>query len=927
MQFSRFGGAVSTIALILSAPAIAGEEVQYGKLPAWVAPVDIDTAIETGEDIVLYDRQVRLDGGVVTRYTDVAYEITDTQALQRYGTLQFSWLPDKGDLTMHRLELIRGEEVIDLLAQGVEPEVIRRERKLEKRSVDGRLTAVVAVPGMAVGDVLRMTTSTTLRDQALQDEMQATEGFVAEPTKLGFGRMRVSWPEGSDVSWGTMGDIDTPEVETRNGEQMIEIALPIEKPEEMPEDAPARFRVNPTIQFGTFGSWEDVSRVMAPHFTVEGTIAPDGEIAAQIDRIMAETDEPLERAALALRVVQDEISYLANGLNGGNYLPQSPQETWELRFGDCKAKSLLLLAMLRAMGIESEVVLVDIDFGDVVSISQPIPGAFDHMIVHARIAGEDYWLDGTDAGGRLATIYEVPDFVWALPLRTEGAGLQRMEQRWPEVADRTYKITYDLRPGVDLPAMYTIEMEARGSVGAQLRPIAVETDPLKLLGHAYDYFESLIDGVLYDVEYSYDEQSGVARAKAKGIIFESFNVERDTATLITDSATTNWSFTSDRARSAWRDIPVQIVGPYGVEQSVTYILPDGGEGAHIEGVQDLDTFAAGTKFLRKSELDGAEFRIIDSTANIPAEIAPEDIRAGKTAIRRIASGDPKIKITEPTRFWEIPDAEMVERMSPFFSAADRLVDVFDDQAGMYLFRAYMDIYARQYEASLDYLDQSIEMGASADAYSLRAGVYEYLGQMDEALADAERAFDLQGDIETASTLAQFLADSGRGDEALDLLDSLGLSGDDAVNAMVSWSELSGYAGREEEAWFRLQDLAIDRPDDVTILNSKCWLAGIWSYNVDEAKPICDEAVTLSGQSASVIDSRALLNYRLGDLDAAMADIDLALTKEPGIAATRYLRGLIRLERGDSKGREDILHATRISPEIERRYEAYGLKAK
>lgn len=924
MSFAKFGTAASVIAVALAAPAWAGDEVQYDAPPEWVAPIDMGTAADAGEDIVLYDRQVRLDGGVVTRYTDIAYNITNTQALQRFGTLQFAWLPDKGDLTFHRLELIRGDEVIDLLAQGVQPEVIRRERQLERRSVDGQLTAVVAVPGMEVGDILRMATSTTLRDQALQDEMQALEGVVAEPTRLGLGRLRVSWPADSDVVWGMMGDLEKPEVIEQGDDRLIEIILPIDKPEEMPQDAPARFRASPLLQFGTFASWEEVSQVMAPHFATQGAIAPGGEIDAEVKRIMATTDAPLERAALALELVQDEISYLLNGMDGGNYLPQSPQETWEKKFGDCKAKSVLLLAMLHEMGIEAEVVLADIDFGDAVSISQPVPGAFDHMIVHAKIDGKDYWLDGTDAGGRLATIDKVPDFTWVLPLRTEGAGLVRLEQRWPQMADRSYDVTIDMRAGVDLPTLYQIDFEARGGIGAQLRALAVENDAKTRISHANGFFDNIMDGVIYDAAYSYDDESGVAKVTAKGMTFGAFQLERDTATHAVASVATNWRFNPDRARSAWRDIPFRVGGPYTAEQDTTFLLPDDGKGVQIDGGTALDTQVAGTKFKRSSLLDDDTFTVSERVSFIPGEISPDDIREGKTATRRISSSDPKIKISGATRYWELDDQEIARRMAQFQPAGDQLIETYPEEANMYLVDAFISMFARQYEAALDDFSKVIELGATADAYINRAGVLLNLGRVDEALADAERAFDLQGDVGAASVLAQVMALSGRADDALDLLDSLGLTGDEAVDALAAWSELSGYVDRQEEAWYRLQDMLVDRPDDVGLLNSKCWLAGLWSYNLDEAKPVCDEAVTLSGQSASVIDSRAMLHYRMGNIDDALADIDLALSKEPELAASRYLRGVIRLEQGDKRGQEDILFAKRISPDIELRYAAYGL---
>nr|WP_298895812.1 DUF3857 domain-containing protein [uncultured Altererythrobacter sp.] len=925
MNFARFGAAVSIVAVAVAAPAMAGEEVQYGEVPEWVGSVDLDAAIAAREDVVLYDRQVRLDGGVVTRYTDIAYDINSTQALQNNGTLQFSWLPDKGDLTIHRLELIRDGEVIDLLEQGVEPEVIRRERELERRTVDGELTAVVAVPGMKVGDVLRMSTSTTLRDQALQDEMQAVEGVVAEPMRLGFGRIRILWPEGSDVSWGTMGDLETPEVTKAGDDNVIEIALPIEKPEEWPGDAPTRFTAGPALQFGTFQTWEDVSRVMAPHFTVEGKIAPGGEVAAEISRIMAATDVPVERAALALQSVQDEISYLANGMDGGNYLPQSPQETWELRFGDCKAKSLLLLAMLREMDIDADVVLVDSDMGDAVSISLPVPAAFDHMIVRARIDGVDYWMDGTSSGARLDSMYEVPDFGYALPLTDAGSGLVKLEQRWPKVADRSYEITYDMRGGVDLPSFFEVEMVSRGAAGAQLRGVAVETNARELLSHANSYFNRLVGGVVYDAEYSYDDDSGIGIATIKGITFEDFELERNIATLTAHGATTGWSFNPDRARSAWRDIPYQVGGPYTAERKVTYLLPDEGEGAELKGVADVDTMAAGTKFFRQSKLSGETYTINDRTSYIPAEIAATDIRAEKTAMRRLTSGDPKIRITDPTRSWELDDDEIAKRVRPFLDAAGNLVEAFDDDSNMLYFRAAMAGMARDYEIALQDINRAIELGADAEALAVRSEIYANMGMLDEALADAERAFDLQGDIATATSLASLLAIQGRGQEALDLIDSLGLSGDEAVDALSAWSELSGYAGQQEEAWYRLLDMAEERPDDTTVLNASCWMSGLWGYNLEEAAPFCDKAVTLSGQSASILDSRAHVKYRQGDFEGALADLDMVLAKEPGIAASRYLRGLIRIEQGEEKaGRLDILHAKRIAPTIEQFYKGYGL---
>ncbi|MED5205399.1 MAG: DUF3857 domain-containing protein, partial [Pseudomonadota bacterium] len=203
--------------MILAAPALAGEDVGFVETPAWVEPLYDGGIAESRDNVPLYDRQIRFEDGVVTRYTDIAYRLDTTQALQQMGTIQLSWLPDKGDLSVHRLE------------------ILRRERELERRSVNGALTAAFAVPGLELGDVLRVTSSTSLRDQALAGAMQAAEPILAEPTKIGTGRLRLSWPDTVPMQWKTLGDVKQPESWSEGGFTVLDFNLPVPEPKAMPE--------------------------------------------------------------------------------------------------------------------------------------------------------------------------------------------------------------------------------------------------------------------------------------------------------------------------------------------------------------------------------------------------------------------------------------------------------------------------------------------------------------------------------------------------------------------------------------------------------------------------------------------------------------------------------------------------------------------
>ena len=65
--------------LILAAPALAGEDVGFVETPAWVEPLYDGGIAESRDNVPLYDRQIRFEDGVVTRYTDIAYRLDTTQ--------------------------------------------------------------------------------------------------------------------------------------------------------------------------------------------------------------------------------------------------------------------------------------------------------------------------------------------------------------------------------------------------------------------------------------------------------------------------------------------------------------------------------------------------------------------------------------------------------------------------------------------------------------------------------------------------------------------------------------------------------------------------------------------------------------------------------------------------------------------------------
>jgi tetratricopeptide (TPR) repeat protein len=918
---------LGSAALLCGTPALAGEEVLYQPAPDWIAPVELPQ-LRRGPPIVLYDDERRIEEGRLTKYIDRAIRVDNPQTLTMLGTLQATWLPDKGDLIVHRVSILRGDEVIDVLAGGARLEVLRRERQLEQRMIDGERTATLAVPGLRVGDVLRVSYSTTLSDQALDKEVQDTIGLPAEPFAAGFARMRLSWPVASDVRWQALNGIDLPEPVVRDGFATIEVPLPLAKAGDVPNDAPLRYRMPPMLQAGTFASWTEVSRVMAPLFATEGTIAPGSPIAREVDKIERAHSGQLERSVAALRLVQDEIAYLANGLDGGNYIPQKPAQTWEMRYGDCKAKTMLLLAMLREMGIQSEAVLVAAELGDVVPEMLPIPGAFNHVIVHATIDGTDYWLDGTNTGTSMQVVHEVPAFHVALPLREGGSELLPMPQRPQQAYDRQARITFDNRAGLEVPMLYQAEWTLTGPATAPFRAIIGQASQEQVDDFVEGFASSQLgDGLVVSSDIAFDEQTNVATVKVEGLMDSYWRWERGVGRRQLSLPSQAFEFRPDRSRPAWRDIPVAMPGPFSERTEVTVLLPDGGGGYALEGKPAFEAEVAGVRMMRQSALADDRLTITETTAWPGGEIAPAQIAGERQKATRFGSANLALRAPRDADRRFDPEARTDRaRYAKVEAAYAALIAHDPEDLDNYRFRSQFRAMTWDWAGAIADFDTVIAGEPDAQSYLLRAGLKTETGDLEGALADAQAGWDLDPSLDAAFTLSNILPYVGRVEDAIELLGQQSGTPEEESQLAMAISELEAQAGRKEDGLRRIDDLLAERPNDPQMLNAKCWYQATWNYRAEELDRLCTEAVEKADSSAPVLDSRAMGYYRLGRLQDALKDLESALSTSPELTPSLFMRGVVRRELGDRAGQDDIREALARQPSLAREYARFGIEA-
>lgn len=924
------------MALAWVSAASAGETIRYEAAPAWIkaAPaLNAAKLTDTDPPLQVRDQQVRLNGDEAWVYSDLATRAATAQMLGDIGNLRLAWNPDTGDLIVHSVEILRGGQVIDVLKGGQKFEVLRREQRLEQRWVDGMLTATLSVQGLQVGDVLRMRFSETNKDGALGGGVQAAVGLPAEPAKIGYSRIRMIWPKNQKIAWQSYADGFTAKAVANGDWNELEWIGTLPKPAELPDDVPVRFRKLPILEATSFADWESISRTMAALYRTDGLIAANSPLAGEVARIRAAETDPLKRAALALIAVQDQVSYLFNGMNGGNYRPQTPADTWRLRYGDCKAKTLLLLSMLHALEIKAEPVLVHSQLGGLLPGRLPIPAAFDHVIVRAEIGGTSYWLDGTSAGAQLADMADVPPFRFALPLRPDGSALMPIDARAPARPQFQAEVEHDLSAGIDVPGTYTARMTMRGPLVEQLKAAQAQGNAEAMEQMANGINRSILGqgATMTGHQMAFDAAAGTVTVTMTGVASGGWTRDGERRVLDVDKTVSSITFSPDRSRTAWRTLPVSTGDAEHMVWRQRVKLPGKGRDFRLDGDVELPATLAGRSLSRKAAIGDDGWLVIqDEIKSTGTEIAVADIAATRQAMARASSRSLKLiaPAATPPQWKQVQAAKQANAFAPVLAAYAAAIKAKPDKREPLTNRADFHATLLDWKAVMADLNSAIAIETDADLLLWRARVHQLMKDDKKALADiqAARAID-PGSFGAVSALTMLQMRIGQGDAALQLLDErIAEGGEDKSSYLSHKADVLAEMGEMDLALAAMDEALAASPGDPDLLNNRCWLKGTRNVALDTALKDCTKSIELSDDPASALDSRAMVYFRMDRMDDALADLKAAMDLAPYMPGSLYLRGIIQRRQGKAaEGDADLAAARMLSPRIDEDYARYGIK--
>jgi len=939
---------VLAAALAAAGAARAGDsEPHIGPAGAWVKAPPLPASIAAPANgaapakLLLVDSENRYGPDGDETYFEYAGEVLTPDGLSALGGLSAEWNPDVESVTINKLQIIRGGSVIDRLP--IDKFItLRREANLEKAMLDGQLTAAVQVTDLQVGDIVDFAYTVTRKDPIVQGrsegEQDLTSGFA--PTVLQY---RDVWPSTKAVRWRATGGLSGAQAQP-GGDGMTVAAefdnLIVPKP---PEGAPPRYKDVGHLEFTDYKDWGEVSALLAPLYQKAATLAPASPLRAEIAKIKAASGDPEVETSLALRLVQDQVRYEFVGMDNGGYNPAPADLTWARRFGDCKGKTALLLAILNGLGIQAEPVMVNTEWGDALGERLPKLGVFDHVLVRAVINGRAFWLDGTGAADREVRDLSEPAYGWGLPVRASGATLERMAGEPLVLPKGETVMTIDSSAGLDEPPPVTVETVLHGDVavlfGRKVGAISHD-EAQKGFTNAWTKNYAWVD--VKSVDWSYDAATGEFRFSMKGVGKPgSWSIDTPSGAHVFEIDSSAFSKPKALTRTAGpsADVPFAVDFP-GYERAVTLVrLPDGGEGFSLVG-DNFDETIDGVQYRRVTRFEhGAAVmtRSIRSlTSEVPAAQAKADsqkLAAFDTAaswIRGPLAPDKRAQDVQSlvSRGFDLLSQERPDKALALFDQAlagdpalvparvgratvfadkgdwDNALHEYDRAAQtstdplLAIGRGGVLFAAGRYDQAIQVYSEALARGPDPSLYRARAEAYAAQDRLDRAMQDAEAAIRLApADPEGYSLRADLNLGARKPAQALEDYDrAVQIAPDDSDNLVgrgLAYAAMRQY----DRALAELDEAARADPAAIRPLQARAETHADQG-RFDEALRDLDAALAIAPGSPVLLNTRCWLRAGWGQqLDLALADCEAALKAAPGSAAFLDSRGLAYLRLG------------------------------
>jgi len=319
------------------------------------------------------------------------FRVIDDSAVDGLGTIEVPWAPWYNDRPTVQARVVSKDGTVHTLDAKAITEAPARE-DLDIFSDNRVLRA--PLPGVAVGSVIEYVIdfngNNPIADAGASD-MFLFGGYA--PTQRS--RMIIEGPVSLEPKLVNKTDLQA-KTEEKNGRRIMTFESGrIEGRKDFEGFLPFDVVPLPYIAFSTGSSWRNLATRYSE--IVDKQIAGNDLKKFTHDAVGNATDRR-EIIARSLAAVEKNVRYAGVEVGESSIIPRPPHTVLGNKYGDCKDKATLLVAMLRESGIAAHVALLraGVDFD--VHSELPGMGRFNHAIVRVDATAKDpaMWVDPTD---------------------------------------------------------------------------------------------------------------------------------------------------------------------------------------------------------------------------------------------------------------------------------------------------------------------------------------------------------------------------------------------------------------------------------------------------------------------------------------------------------------------------------------------------
>jgi lipoprotein NlpI/transglutaminase-like putative cysteine protease len=363
--------------------------------PKWVVPVTPGSEAPMEHAPVHYrliNEQVMVDGTGQSHFNHIIRMVDESSGLSRAASIELQFDPNYQTLTIHHIDVIRqGKRIAKLERSKVK--LLQRETQLERQMYDGTVTASVVVDDVRVGDQIDFAFTVHGSNPVFDGKMVGNVYILTTNGPVAVSELRVTYPATRTLhvkNWRQ--DLNT--TESTVGNQKVLVVRGTNLPQMLLEaNMTVASLLEQNVWYSEYPSWIEVAIWGSTLFKEPPGDSPT--VDAKATEISAANATPAARLLAALSFVQSEVRYFGSEFGESSHKPAAPETVITQRFGDCKDKVALLVALLHRMKIEAQPILVSTTMHGHIEDLDPTPLAFNHVIARVELDGTVYFLDAT----------------------------------------------------------------------------------------------------------------------------------------------------------------------------------------------------------------------------------------------------------------------------------------------------------------------------------------------------------------------------------------------------------------------------------------------------------------------------------------------------------------------------------------------------